>query len=145
MLMQTYLATDLVICHKLLFCNKIAKTWQHLRGKKPLKECCIWHHRQAANGRSKFPSLARSTPFLSPCVRRCFCSRHSPALEVEGCRAVVAAQQVSPLAAAIAGVVVRGPAAPPDVSHQLPTPLLYLLGLRRRQQRLDLLEKKLFK
>lgn len=55
-----------------------------------------------------------------------------PALEVEGCRTVVTAQQVSPLPTTIAGVVVGGPAAPPDVSHQLPTPLLYLLGLRRR-------------
>lgn len=52
---------------------------------------------------------------------------------------MVAAEQVAPLPAAVAGVVVGGPAAPPDVSHQLPTALLHLLGLRRRQQRLDLL------
>lgn len=52
---------------------------------------------------------------------------------------MVTAEQVSPLTAAIAGVVVGGPAAPPDVSHQLPTPLLDLLGLRGRQQCLDLL------
>lgn len=52
---------------------------------------------------------------------------------------MVAAEQVSPLPAAVAGVVVGGPAAPPDVSHQLPTALLHLLGLRRRQQCLDLL------
>lgn len=75
------------------------------------------------------------------CAVRLFCSNNCslPALEVEGCRTVVTAQQVSPLPATIAGVVVGGPAAPPDVSHQLPTPLLYLLGLRGRQQRLDLL------
>lgn len=54
---------------------------------------------------------------------------------------MVTAQQVAPLPAAIAGVVVGGPAAPPDVSHQLPTALLYVLGLRGRQQCLDLLEK----
>lgn len=52
---------------------------------------------------------------------------------------MVTAEQVSPLTAAIAGVVVGGPAAPPDISHQLPTPLLDLLGLRGRQQCLDLL------
>lgn len=52
---------------------------------------------------------------------------------------MVAAEQVAPLPAAVAGVVVGGPAAPPDVSHQLPTALLHLLGLRRRQQGLDLL------
>lgn len=62
-----------------------------------------------------------------------------PALEVKSCRTVVTAQQVSPFTAAVAGVVVGGPAAPPDVSHQLPTPLLYFLGLRGRQQCLDLL------
>lgn len=79
--------------------------------------------------------------FPCPCVAGLFFSNdcHSPALEVEGCRAVVTAQQVSPLPAAIAGVVVGGPAAPPDVSHQLPTPLLHLLGLRGCQQCLDLL------
>lgn len=54
---------------------------------------------------------------------------------------MVAAEQVTPFPAAVAGVVVGGPAAPPDVSHQLPTALLHLLGLRRRQQRLDLLGK----
>ncbi len=52
---------------------------------------------------------------------------------------MVTAQQVSPFPAAVAGVVVGGPAAPPDVSHQLPTPLLQLLRLRGRQQSLDLL------
>lgn len=62
-----------------------------------------------------------------------------PALEVEGCGTVVAAQEVSPLPATIAGVMVGGPAAPPDVSHQLPTPLLDLLGFRGSQQCLDFL------
>lgn len=52
---------------------------------------------------------------------------------------MVAAQQVAPLPAAVAGVVVGGPPAPPDVSHQLPTALLHLLGLRGCQQSLDLL------
>lgn len=55
---------------------------------------------------------------------------------------MVAAQQVASLPAAVAGVVVGGPAAPPDVSHQLPTALLHLLGLRGRQQGLDLLDEK---
>lgn len=55
---------------------------------------------------------------------------------------MVATKQVSPLSAAIAGVVVGGPAAPPDVSHQLPTPLLYFFGLRGGQQCLDLLFKR---
>lgn len=57
---------------------------------------------------------------------------------------MVAAQQIASLPAAVAGVVVGGPAAPPDVSHQLPTALFHLLGLRGRQQCLDLLGK-LFK
>lgn len=66
-------------------------------------------------------------------------SQNLPALEVEGCRTVITAQQISSLPAAIAGVVVGGPAAPPDVPYQLPTPLVYLLGLRGSQQCLDLL------
>lgn len=62
-----------------------------------------------------------------------------PALEVEGCGTVVAAQQVSPLPTTIAGVMVGGPTAPTNVSHQLPTPLLDLLGFWRSQQCLDFL------
>lgn len=69
------------------------------------------------------------------CGRRC-----SPALEVKGGGTVVAAQQIASLPAAIAGVMVGGPPAPPDVSHQLPTPFFHLFGLRRRQQGLDLLQ-----
>lgn len=58
--------------------------------------------------------------------------RFLPALQVEGGGTVVAAEEVSPLPAAVAGVVVGGSAAPPDVSHQLPAPLLHVFGLRRR-------------
>lgn len=90
---------------------------------------------RAANGLlpSCLPTPEESNPTPGPG------SRHLPALEVEGCGTVVAAQQVSPLSAAVAGVVVGGPAAPPDVSHQLPTALLHLFGLWGRQQGLDLL------
>jgi len=60
---------------------------------------------------------------------------------VEGRGAVVAAEQVPSLPAAVAGIVVGGPAAPPHVPHQrFATTPVHLLGLRGRQQRLDLLE-----
>lgn len=62
-----------------------------------------------------------------------------PALEMEGGRAVVAAQEIPAFFAAIAAVVVGGPAASPGLLLGLPTPLLGLIGLGGSQQSLDLL------
>lgn len=101
-------------------------------GSKYIKAICITG--AAANGLHRF---LRASQRKGP--RAFHPLHHSPALKVEGCRTVVTTQQVSPLSAAIACVVVGGPAAPPDVSHQLPTPLLHLFRLRWCQQCLDLL------
>lgn len=62
-----------------------------------------------------------------------------PALEVEGRGTVITAQQIPSFTAAITSVVVGGPAAPPNVPHQLPTLLIHLFGLWGSQQCLDLL------
>lgn len=62
-----------------------------------------------------------------------------PALEVEGGRAVVAAQEIPTFLAAIAAVVVGGPAASPGLFLRLPTPFFCLVRLGGSQQSLDLL------
>lgn len=62
-----------------------------------------------------------------------------PALEVEGGRAVIAAQEIPTFLAAIAAVVVGGPAASPGLLLRLPTPLFCLVRLGGSQQSLDLL------
>ena len=62
-----------------------------------------------------------------------------PALEMEGGRAVVTAQEVPTFFAAIAAVVVGGPAASPGLLLRLPTPLFGLVRLGGSQQSLDLL------
>lgn len=62
-----------------------------------------------------------------------------PALEMEGGRAVVTTQEVSPFLAAIAAVVVGGPAASPRLLLGLATPLFRLIRLGGSQQSLDLL------
>lgn len=62
-----------------------------------------------------------------------------PALEVEGSRAVVTAQEITTFFAAIAAVVVGGPAASPGLLLRLPTPLFCLVRLGGSQQSLDLL------
>lgn len=62
-----------------------------------------------------------------------------PALEMEGGRAVIAAQEISTFLAAIAAVVVGGPAASPGLLLRLPTPLFCLVRLGGSQQSLDLL------
>lgn len=62
-----------------------------------------------------------------------------PALEMEGGRAVVTAQEVPTFLAAIAAVVVGGPAASPGLLLRLPTPLFGLVRLGGSQQSLDLL------
>lgn len=62
-----------------------------------------------------------------------------PALEMEGGRAVVTAQEIPTFFAAIAAVVVGGPAASPGLLLRLPTPLFCLVRLGGSQQSLDLL------
>lgn len=62
-----------------------------------------------------------------------------PALEVEGGWAVVAAQEIPTFLAAIAAVVVGGPAASPGLFLRLPTPFFCLVRLGGSQQSLDLL------
>lgn len=62
-----------------------------------------------------------------------------PALEMEGGRAVVTAQEITTFFAAIAAVVVGGPAASPGLLLRLPTPLFCLVRLGGSQQSLDLL------
>lgn len=115
---------------------------------------CLWESEPPRNGnRGQSLELAfshlytynwRGLAVISACFAdsvRVLQSNNLPALEMESCRTVVTAQQVSPFPATIAGVVVSRPAAPPDVPHQFPTPFLYLVWLRGRQQCLNLLQK----
>lgn len=84
---------------------------------------------------------ADSTPVTHPLPRRqhLFTQWRVTALEVEGGRAVIAAQEIPTFLAAIAAVVVGGPAASPGLLLGLPTPLFCLVRLGGSQQSLDLL------
>lgn len=58
---------------------------------------------------------------------------------MESSGAVVAAQEVSSFPAAVAGVVIGGPAGSPGAPVRLPAPLFSILGFGRCQKSLDLL------
>lgn len=58
---------------------------------------------------------------------------------MEGSGAVITTQQVPSFPAAVASIVIGGPAGSPGAPVRFPVPLLAILRLGRRQQSLDLL------
>lgn len=59
---------------------------------------------------------------------------------MEGSGAVITTQQIPSFPAAVAGIVIGGPAGSPGAPVRFPGLLLSILGLGRRQQSLDLLQ-----
>lgn len=65
---------------------------------------------------------------------------HVPALQVEGSRAVVAAEEIPSFPAAVAGIVVGGSPRSPGAPVQLSASFLSIFGLGWCEQSLDLLK-----